>query len=142
MNEVFLRKARDGKNFRRFLILLIAVDVISRRVQNSQSAQNYAECLLIYFEMVPDPYPAFEEVKRLLSDFLGCVNNLELLEPFCQEYASNFPKGQKNYEPRSLRHLARCQAKKTVLKYGSLPVVVSKLALPNEVKDYILCKDV
>ena len=137
----FLGLADEGTPcLRRILILLMQINAVSWSVQSCCFLQEYIEGLHLYFEMVPDPYPSLEEIKRLLTGYLGHVNKSELLVPVYKELVRLFPGSSKSYEPRSMSHLARCQVRQTLRKRGPLPIVVKNLVLPKRIKNYILCK--
>ena len=142
-SPAFLRLGKkDCPSFRRILILLFMINIISLKAQGCDHhfLHNYIECLRMYFHIVPDPYPTYEEVKRLLVGYLGEINELRFLEPFCTDLERYFPESLNHHQPRSLTHLSRCVVRETLRKYGPLPTIVNSLSLPKIIKEYLVCK--
>lgn len=102
-------------------------------------AEQYINCLRIYFAATYDPFLTIFEVRNILYSCLVTANKLCLFDDYCQEFDKLMPECPVKLEPRKLTDLVRCQIRKN-LSFSELPLpkAMEKLHLPNILRSFVL----
>lgn len=121
--------------FTRLLRIICAIEVI-RKTEGGVDPQQKVVCLKILFEFIRDPYITSAEVRCILR-LLGCTSK-NLRHKIIDVFETYFPESRQPRQPRSLKHLCRCQVRESLKAAGMYPKSVEMLHIPQLLKSYIL----
>lgn len=126
--------------YKRVLFVGCALEAVRQNLQERQDrAENFINCLKMYFSATRDPYLSSFEVKAVLYACLSLLNAIHFFDKYSQEFAKLMPKCPAKTEPRRLEHLARCEIRKNLKASNlTLPEAINKLGLPKVINSFIV----
>lgn len=144
LKKCFFR-TREGQIYKRLFFVGIALQAIAWSIHASHhnlepdQAENFIDCLRLYFSATCDPFLTVFEVRSVLYACCILLNKEYLFDAYCQEFDHLMPESPANIEPRKLTDLARCEIRHN-LKMANvpLPAAVDKLPLPNLLKNFVV----
>lgn len=126
--------------YKRLLFVGCALEAVRQNLQERQDrAENFINCLKMYFSATRDPYLSSFEVRAVLYACFSLLNAIHQFDKYSQEFAKLMPKCPAKMEPRRLEHLARCEIRKN-LKASNLTLTeaINKLGLPKVINSFIV----
>lgn len=127
--------------FKRLFLLILGIYALWLRLRNHPKLTNFVKCLDIVFKTISEPYITIFELRSLLIDYVERLNRVHSLDKWCRVFEDTMPFCVRNYEPRRLCHLARCQVRENLCKSKiTLPAALDEMDIPKKIKDFLLCK--
>lgn len=126
------------RGFKRIMLVSECISVLQESYRHPNTAEQYAECLRLYFRGVEDPFVRVDEVREFIKFFLVDAPE-EAVDALVAVYRGLFPESNAPYRPRSLKHLCRCTVRK-ILSHRSevLSELLCNLRIPHLLEAYIL----
>lgn len=130
-------------SFKRLFLLILGIYALSLSLQNEPEFDNFVKCLDIFLKTISEPYLTVIEIRSLLIIQFRRRGKEYLLDELCEVFKNAVPFCTRNFEPRRLCHLARCQVRQNLCNSGSsstLPAVLDQMKMPKQVKEFLLCE--
>ena len=131
----------DERTKIRIYFLLKVVKALILKNENKPYAEKCVKCLRMFFQVIPEPYVTQDELKSFLKFLLKDTDRVEeIAEIFVDIYKQIFNfECNLLYSPRTLKHLAKCATRESILKVSNtLQNGIKSLPLPNILKHYLL----
>lgn len=117
-----------------------ALEAVRQNLQERHDrAENFINCLKMYFSGTRDPYLSSFEVRAVFYACFSLLNAMHHFDKYSQVFAKLMPKCPAKMAPRRLDHLARCEIRKN-LKASNLTLseAINKLGLPTIINSFIV----
>lgn len=141
-NGNMLYHAKRG--FHRSIFSIVVLKAVQLQLERSTSVHHYVRCVQLLFESTPEPFISVEEFREFLH-FLFYMNDYGLdMDPEVECMVEIYRHLFRNYHtllysPRSLKHLCRCEARKSnIYKSSTLPYLIKNMNIPKTLKDFLL----
>lgn len=129
---------KEAADFVRRCTILKVFHVICTPFQNPEKQKSVFDCLGLYFDAVTEPFVTIKELEDLIDipqNSLALFDE-QYIKTAMDTYRTEFPESDIR-APRPLLQLSICATRTQFIKNGTLPGVMSKMRLPNLIKNYI-----
>lgn len=121
--------------------ILKIIKAVLLKLDNEPIYQQYANCIKLFYRVIPEPYTPCDDVKDLLHFLLKFSDRKEeITETYLATYVELFGvEKTTTYTPRSLKHLARCVIRNKIVRNSKIiETSLEQLCLPETLKHLLL----